>query len=95
MGSAYPTIAADVISRYQKLQGKEVTFVTGSDEYGEKIATTAAGRCCRCDVLLVFTFTRFCQCVARGKTAPPPLDNGRRLRLKGLLAWHAMRVAGW
>ena len=24
MGSAYPTIAADVISRYQKLQGKEV-----------------------------------------------------------------------
>ena len=43
MGSAYPTIAADVISRYQKLLGKDVVFVTGSDEHGEKIATTAAG----------------------------------------------------
>ena len=43
MGSAYPTIAADVISRYQKLQGKDVTFITGSDEHGEKIATTAEG----------------------------------------------------
>jgi methionyl-tRNA synthetase len=43
MGSAYPTIAADVISRYQKLLGKDVVFVTGSDEQGEKIATTAAG----------------------------------------------------
>jgi methionyl-tRNA synthetase len=26
------------------LQGKTVVFVTGSDEHGEKIATTAAGK---------------------------------------------------
>jgi hypothetical protein len=41
MGSAYPTIAADVIARYQRLRGKRVRFVTGTDEHGEKIALAA------------------------------------------------------
>lgn len=44
MGSAYPTIAADVIARYQRLQGKKVTFITGTDEHGEKIALAAEQR---------------------------------------------------
>ncbi|CAI5943454.1 unnamed protein product, partial [Closterium sp. NIES-64] len=42
MGSAYPTIAADALARFQRLQGKQVTFVTGTDEHGEKIALAAA-----------------------------------------------------
>ena len=42
MGSAYPTIAADVLAKYFRLNGKETVFITGSDEHGEKIATTAA-----------------------------------------------------
>ncbi|KAJ8433735.1 hypothetical protein Cgig2_019803 [Carnegiea gigantea] len=61
MGSAYTTIAADAIARFQlgyvvnqedvglnfildghRLLGKEVIFVTGTDEHGEKIATAAA-----------------------------------------------------
>ena len=41
MGSAYPTIAADVLSQYYRLNGRDTVFVTGSDEHGEKIATTA------------------------------------------------------
>ncbi|KAI5403765.1 amp-CoA ligase [Lathyrus oleraceus] len=36
MGSAYSTIAADAIARFQK-----VIFITGTDEHGEKIATAA------------------------------------------------------
>lgn len=44
IGSAYPTIACDVIARYARLQGCQVHFVTGMDEHGEKIAQTAAGR---------------------------------------------------
>ncbi|KAM7492056.1 hypothetical protein LguiA_034977 [Lonicera macranthoides] len=42
MGSAYTTIAADSISRFQRLLGKKVIFITGTDEHGEKIATAAA-----------------------------------------------------
>lgn len=42
MGSAYTTIAADAIARFQRLMGKKVIFVTGTDEHGEKIATAAA-----------------------------------------------------
>lgn len=41
MGSAYPTIAADAAARYQRLRGKTVRFVTGTDEHGEKIAEAA------------------------------------------------------
>ena len=44
MGSAYPTIAADAIARFQRLRGRRVAFVTGTDEHGEKIALAAAKR---------------------------------------------------
>ncbi|XP_041994411.1 methionine--tRNA ligase, chloroplastic/mitochondrial-like isoform X3 [Salvia splendens] len=43
MGSAYTTIAADAIARFQRLLGKKVVFITGTDEHGEKIANAAAG----------------------------------------------------
>jgi methionyl-tRNA synthetase len=42
IGSAYPTIAADAIARFQRLSGRPVRFVTGSDEHGQKIQRTAA-----------------------------------------------------
>ncbi|KAL4621178.1 methionine--tRNA ligase, chloroplastic/mitochondrial [Castanea sativa] len=44
MGSAYSTIAADAIARFQRLLGKKVIFITGTDEHGEKIATAAAAQ---------------------------------------------------
>lgn len=44
MGSAYPTIAADALARFHRLQGRRVAFVTGTDEHGEKIALAAAKR---------------------------------------------------
>lgn len=44
MGSAYTTIAADAMARFQRLQGKTVVFITGTDEHGEKIAMAAADK---------------------------------------------------
>lgn len=44
MGSAYPTIAADALARFHRLQGRRVMFVTGTDEHGEKIALAAEKR---------------------------------------------------
>jgi methionyl-tRNA synthetase len=41
IGSAYTTIIADVIARWQRLQGHEVLFITGTDEHGLKIQRTA------------------------------------------------------
>lgn len=45
IGHAYTTLAADVMSRYKKLKGYEVFFLTGSDEHGQKVekAALAAG----------------------------------------------------
>ncbi|KAG0567910.1 hypothetical protein M758_7G105300 [Ceratodon purpureus] len=44
MGSAYPTIAADALARFHRLQGRDVNFITGTDEHGEKIALAAAAK---------------------------------------------------
>ena len=44
MGSAYSTLAADVIARYQRLAQREVILITGTDEHGEKIAAAAAAQ---------------------------------------------------
>ncbi|MDP8215152.1 MAG: methionine--tRNA ligase [Candidatus Euphemobacter frigidus] len=41
IGGAYTTIVADVLARYQRLRGKEVFFLTGSDEHGQKIKKAA------------------------------------------------------
>lgn len=42
LGTAYTTIAADAVARYQRMNGHEVSFVTGMDEHGQKVADTAA-----------------------------------------------------
>ena len=38
LGHAYTTIVADVITRYQRLMGRDAFFLTGTDEHGTKIA---------------------------------------------------------
>jgi len=41
IGHAYTTVAADVISRYKRLSGYDVFFLTGTDEHGQKIEMAA------------------------------------------------------
>lgn len=41
IGHALEKLAADVISRWHKLNGQEVFFLTGTDEHGQKVATKA------------------------------------------------------
>ena len=42
IGHAYSTVLTDVLARYNRLIGKEVYFLTGSDEHGQKIQENAA-----------------------------------------------------
>lgn len=42
IGHCYTTVACDSIARYRRLQGKEVMFLTGTDEHGLKIEQKAA-----------------------------------------------------
>lgn len=44
LGTAYTTIAADAVARYQRMNGFDVAFVTGMDEHGQKVADTAADK---------------------------------------------------
>ncbi len=41
IGSAYTTMAADAIARFQRLQGHKVLLITGTDEHGQKIQRKA------------------------------------------------------
>jgi methionyl-tRNA synthetase len=42
MGHAYEAIATDAIARFQRLDGCDVFFLTGTDEHGQKMQQTAA-----------------------------------------------------
>jgi len=41
IGHAYEAIATDALARFQALDGKEVFFLTGTDEHGQKMVQTA------------------------------------------------------
>jgi methionyl-tRNA synthetase len=42
IGHAYTTVAADVLARHHRLLGRQVFFLTGTDEHGQKVEKSAA-----------------------------------------------------
>ena len=42
IGHAYTTVAADVLARYWRVKGRDVFFLTGLDEHGQKVQQAAA-----------------------------------------------------
>src|SRR5580704_11120729 len=42
IGHAYEAIATDAIARFMRLDGRDVYFLTGTDEHGIKMLQTAA-----------------------------------------------------
>lgn len=41
LGNCYPTVICDTLARFNKMLGKDVYFLTGTDEHGAKIAKVA------------------------------------------------------
>ena len=44
IGHCYTTVACDSIARYRRMQGRDVMFLTGTDEHGQKIEQKAADK---------------------------------------------------
>jgi methionyl-tRNA synthetase len=44
IGHAYTTVAADIVARFNRLLGKRVFFLTGTDEHGQKVQKAAEER---------------------------------------------------
>jgi methionyl-tRNA synthetase len=42
IGHAYTSVACDVLSRFGRMWGKDIYFLTGTDEHGQKIQSAAA-----------------------------------------------------
>ena len=42
IGHAYTSLACDVLARFMRLDGREVMFLTGTDEHGQKVDQSAA-----------------------------------------------------
>ncbi|AUW42450.1 methionine--tRNA ligase [Rhizobium leguminosarum] len=51
IGHAYELIATDAMARYQRLDGKDVFFLTGTDEHGQKMQQTARAEGIRAQAL--------------------------------------------
>ena len=41
IGHAYTTVAGDLMTRWHRMAGEEVWFLTGTDEHGQKVLRTA------------------------------------------------------
>ena len=41
LGHAYTTVACDVLARFMRLDGRDVKFLTGTDEHGQKVEQSA------------------------------------------------------
>jgi len=46
LGTAYTTVAADALARYQRMNGRDVLFLTGLDEHGQKVEEAATANNC-------------------------------------------------
>jgi methionyl-tRNA synthetase len=44
IGTAYPTLAADIVARWSRLCGRRTFFLTGTDKHGKKIENAALKR---------------------------------------------------
>ena len=44
IGHIYTTVMADVFARFQRLSGRDVRFLTGTDEHGQKVEQSAAAQ---------------------------------------------------
>jgi methionyl-tRNA synthetase len=44
IGSAFTTIAADILARFHRIKGEDVFFLTGTDEHGKKIQEIAESK---------------------------------------------------
>ncbi|HOI92946.1 MAG TPA: class I tRNA ligase family protein, partial [Candidatus Rifleibacterium sp.] len=44
IGHAFSTLAADIASRFQRSMGRNVHFLTGSDEHGQKVEQAAKAK---------------------------------------------------
>src|SRR3954452_3409560 len=42
IGSAYTTVAGDVLTRWHRQRGERVFYLTGTDEHGEKVLRSAS-----------------------------------------------------
>ncbi|MEN3347695.1 MAG: methionyl-tRNA synthetase [Bradyrhizobium sp.] len=59
IGHAYEAIATDALARFQRLDGKDVFFLTGTDEHGQKMIQTAQGEGMTPDALATRNAARF------------------------------------
>ncbi|MEG1806475.1 MAG: class I tRNA ligase family protein, partial [Clostridia bacterium] len=42
LGHCYTTVSCDALARFNRMDGKDVFFLTGTDEHGQKIEDRAA-----------------------------------------------------
>ena len=107
IGHAYEAIATDALARFQRLDAKDVFFLTGTDEHGLKMVQTAeaeklptsevarrnAARIRAMDERLNVSFDRFIRTAGRAASSLPSQEIWRRMAANGDI--YLDRYAGW
>ena len=107
IGHAYEAIATDALARFQRLDGKDVFFLTGTDEHGQKMIQTAqaegmtppeladrnAGRFKEMDERLNVSFDRFIRTTEPAHHRSRARRSGMRMQQNGDI--YLDTYAGW
>ncbi|MBV1701666.1 MAG: methionine--tRNA ligase [Hyphomicrobiales bacterium] len=96
IGHAYERVATDAIARFQRLDGRDVLFVTGMDEYGQKMQRTAQEKGLTTQAFVDAMAEKY---VAMGELLDAPADDivrttQPRHHLAAQAIWQAMAANG-
>ncbi len=95
IGHAYEAVATDALARFRRLQGRDVFFLTGTDEHGIKMLQTAKAQGITPSELADRNTPKFRDMVARAELLQrrfhPYAGGAPRTGLPGAVAAHARR----
>jgi len=96
IGHAYEVIATDAIARFMRLDGRDVFFLTGTDEHGMKMQQTAAKEGITPRELLDRNVPRFRAMVERMNCSNDDFirTTDERHRRSSMAIWERMAAAG-
>jgi methionyl-tRNA synthetase len=96
IGHAYEAIATDAIARFQRLDGRDVFFLTGTDEHGIKMLQTAAKEKLTPRQLVERNVPRFQAMVKRFECSNDDFIRTTELRhfASSAAIWQRMKKAG-
>ena len=93
IGHAYEAIATDAIARFERLDGKDVFFLTGTDEHGLKMKQTAVAEGLSPQALADRNSQRFRDMMVVLNVSQISADDARKIQICNRAEWFSLDIA--